>query len=127
MVGVYSTPTDSLSLPKWTNLMWTDDQEVWETLDDLMTNSWPMMNLFLNSLAKHKQELPDMMKGLLFGGLGQFSKSYNEARSESNKPEHAVALALQEVISNPHFSILMGMGVDNAIDNRVSKMKGEEF
>jgi|TARA_R110002020_G_scaffold356178_2_gene568777 hypothetical protein len=105
--------------------MWTEDPDVWEALDDLMINAWPMMNKFLSSMKPHRSELPDLAKGLLYGALGQFAASYNEARHESNKPEHAVAIATQAVMKNPSFQVIMNNAIDGMVDNKVEEMKGD--
>ena len=105
--------------------MWTDDPDVWETLDDLMINAWPLLNRFLNRMQKHRSDLPDLGKGVLFGVLGRFSASYNEARHESNSPEHSFALAAQAMMQDPHFTLMMQDGINTAMDNKVSNMKGD--
>ena len=105
--------------------MWSDDPKVWTALDDLMINAWPMMNDFLTKMNPHRSELPDMGKGLLYGFLGQFSAAYNEARHESNKPEHAFAIATQAVMANPTFQMLMQNAMNDVVDNKVSDMKGD--
>ena len=105
--------------------MWSEDPKVWEALDDLMINAWPMLNRFLTEMQPHSSELPDMGKGLLYGFLGQFSAAYNEARHEANKPEHAFAIATQAVMSNPSFQMMMNSAVDGMVDNKVSDIKGD--
>ena len=107
--------------------MWTEDDDVWRTLDDLLTNGWPLLNEYLTAMQPHRSELPPMAKALLFGGMGQLAVTYNKAREESNPPNLALALAFESVVRNPQFNSLMGGSVDQMVDTKVKAMKGGEF
>mgnify|MGYP003118476741 CR=1 FL=1 len=107
--------------------MWTEDDDVWRTLDDLMTNGWPLLNEYLSAMQPHKSELPPMAKALLFGGLGQLVVTYNKAREESNPPNLALALAFEDVVRNPLFNTLMGGSVNKMVDKKVDQIVEGEF
>jgi len=104
--------------------MWTEDDDVWRTLDDLLTNGWPLLNEYLSAMQPYKSELPPMAKALLFGGMGQLVVTYNKAREESNPPNLALALAFEDVVRNPLFNTLMGGSVDTMVDRKVNEMTG---
>ena len=111
----------------WKIPMWTEDEDVWRTLDDLLTNGWPLLNEYLSAMQPYKSELPPMAKALLFGGLGQLVVTYNKAREESNPPNLALALAFEDVVRNPLFNTLMGGSVNQMVDTKVDQIKGGEF
>ena len=101
---------------------WTHDPEFWETLDDLMMNTWPLLDDWLAIAHNHKGEFNVQMRTILFGGLGQFVASYNEARNEANDPPQALAIAMEATVRNPMFSVMMSGAVENAIDEGVEGM-----
>jgi len=107
--------------------MWTEDDDVWRTLDDLMTNGWPLLNDYLSAMQPHKSELPPLAKALLFGGMGQLVVTYNKAREESNPPNLALALAFEDVVRNPLFNTLMEGSVKQMVDRKVDQIAEGEF
>jgi hypothetical protein len=64
-----------------------------------------------------------MLKGLIFGGLGQLVLAYNVARNETNTPKLSLALGVEKVMKNPLFNASMAGNIENLIDNAVEKME----
>jgi hypothetical protein len=102
---------------------WTDDPLVWDGLDDLLQNVWPDLKQFLDALHEHSDEINPHWRGLLFGGLGQLVAAYVTARSESNDPKQAYAVALEVMVANPAFAGMMQGMVNQTIDGAVVKME----
>ena len=101
---------------------WADDPDLWTTLDALLTNANQDLKDFLDVLHKYKHELSMPMKALLFGGLGQLSVSYAEARAEANEPKEAFTIGLEMMSTNPQFQQLMVQTVNMAVDSKVGGM-----
>jgi len=101
---------------------WRDDPELWQTLDNLLTNSEDDLKDFLDTLHQHSPSLEKPLKAILFGGLGQFSVAYNEARTELNEPSMSFALALEKVIQNPQFSVFMLSMMNTTFDANLEKL-----
>ena len=102
---------------------WDDNPLLWEKLDDLMINSANELKEFLDILYEHEKEIHPMLKGLVFGGLGQLVLAYNVARKEANEPKLSLALGVEKVMKNPLFSSSMAGNIENLIDNAVEKME----
>ena len=102
---------------------WMDDPLVWDGLDDLLQNVWPDLKQFLDALHEHSDEINPHWRGLLFGGLGQLVAAYVTARSESNDPKQAYAVALEVMVANPAFAGMMQGMVNQTIDGAVVKME----
>ena len=102
---------------------WDDNPLLWEKLDDLMINSANELKEFLDILYEHEKEIHPMMKGLIFGGLGQLVLAYNVARNEANEPKLSLALGVEKVMKNPLFNASMAGNIENLIDNAVEKME----
>ena len=103
---------------------WTEDPLVWDGLDDLLTNAWPDAVRFFDALHEHSNELDATMKAIMFGGIGQLMKSYNEARSELNDPNQSLAIALEQVTKNPLFSRFMQTQINEGLDSVIEGMEG---
>ncbi len=102
---------------------WTDDPQVWDSLDDLLLNAWPATKEFLDALHQHQATIDPHWRGMLFGGLGQMLAAYNTAREESNEPRLAFAIALEVTVANPQFAGMMQGMVNQTIDSKVSQME----
>tara|TARA_R110000824_G_scaffold141584_5_gene308238 strand:+ start:128 stop:442 length:315 start_codon:yes stop_codon:yes gene_type:complete len=102
---------------------WEDNPLVWEKLDEYMINSAAELKELLDVLYEHDSEFHPMLKGLLFGGLGQLVMAYNVARTEANEPKLALALGIEKVMVNPIFGKAMAGNINNIIDNTVDKME----
>ena len=98
---------------------WIDDEMVFDTLDELMANSWGDFKNFMDALAEHRTEFSLPVQALLFGGLGQLVVSYNSARSEGNNSKDSLELSMVAVVQNPMFQMHLGMSADSAVDNVV--------
>ena len=101
---------------------WTDDPQVWESLDDLLLNAWPLTKEFLDNLHEHSGSIDPHWRGLLFGGLGQMMAAYNTARDEANEPRLAFAIALEKTVANPQFAGMMQGMLNQTIDSGIAKM-----
>ena len=99
---------------------WADDDLVWNNLDDLIMNSWNDLKNFLDALHEHNEELNIQMKGILFGGLGQFCQAYVVARGELNSPKHSMAIALEKTTENPMFAALMQSAIHQSVDRAMT-------
>ena len=97
-------------------MSWSEDPLVWANLDKLMLNSWTDLKDFLDALNEYSPELDNTIKAMLFGGLGQLTVSYVEARQETNSPKHSLAIALEHTTQNPLFAALLEATVHNAVD-----------
>jgi hypothetical protein len=102
---------------------WDDNPLLWEKLDELMINSASEFKEFLDVLFEHKDELNPMMKGLLFGGLGQLVMGYNVGRTESNDPKMSLAIGMEKVMQNPLFNQVMVGNITNIIDRTAENME----
>jgi len=102
---------------------WTDDEMVFDTLDDLMVNSWVDFKNFMDAMAEHRTEFEMVFQALLFGGLGQLVVAYNEARAETNTPQQSLGIAIENVMGNPLFQTLVANSAGNMIDKVVEGME----
>ena len=102
---------------------WSEDPLVWDGLDDLLQNVWPDLKQVLDALHEHSDEINPHWRGLLFGGLGQLVAAYVTARSESNDPKQAYAVALEVMVANPAFAGMMQGMVNQTIDGAVVRME----
>ena len=101
---------------------WAEDPDIWTTLDALLMNMKDDLKDFLDVLHKYNSELSMPMKALLFGGIGQITIAYQEARNEANEPREAFTIALEQMSQNPLFATLMVQTVNMAVDSKVSEM-----
>ena len=99
---------------------WADDDLVWNNLDDLIMNSWNDLKNFLDALHEYNDELNLQMKGILFGGFGQFAQAYVVARGELNSPKHSMAIALEKTTQNPMFAALMQSAIHQSVDKAMT-------
>tara|TARA_R110000824_G_scaffold347211_1_gene534018 strand:- start:326 stop:637 length:312 start_codon:yes stop_codon:yes gene_type:complete len=95
---------------------WVDDEMVFDTLDELMANSWGDFKNFMDAMAEHKNEFSIPVQAMLFGGLGQMVVAYNSARTEGNNPRDSLELSMVSVVQNPLFQMLLGMGANITMD-----------
>lgn len=103
-----------------------EDEELWQSLDTLLTNCEEDLNRFLNKLAPYAGEMDLIGQAVLFGGLGKLVFNYN-LRKHEHPPLQAVALAFQEVQNDIRVKQMMGIAVEKAIDSKVETMKGDEI
>lgn len=104
---------------------WFEDDEVWESLDDLMINLSPALLRMLKALENHEADMNFYMKALLFGGLGQFTVTYTRERGIMTNEIEAFDKAVASVASNPYVMQMMKQVVAGSVDNNVAKMVGE--
>tara|TARA_R110002012_G_scaffold298759_2_gene497391 strand:- start:723 stop:1040 length:318 start_codon:yes stop_codon:yes gene_type:complete len=104
--------------------MWNTDEEVWSSLDQLMKNAKPDLELFLGNIHRHADTLDLLGNAILFGGIGKLVMKYNEFRDEHDC-EVALALAFKEMYSDRRVQNLIGHAVNTAIDSKVETMKGD--
>ena len=101
---------------------WAEDPDIWTTLDELLRNMKNDLKDFLDVLHRYNSELSMPIKALLFGGMGQLTIAYEEARKEANEPKEAFTIALEQMSQNPLFATLMAQTVNMAVDNKVAEM-----
>jgi len=102
---------------------WKEDPEVWDSLDELMTNAWPDLKRFLDALNAHKGELDPIWRVMAFHGLGQMVAAYNGAKEEANSESQSFGIALESVVRNPAFSGMLQGVMNVAVDGAVEKME----
>jgi len=102
---------------------WYENTEVWESLDDLMLNLWPAIDRLFSELTNHQDEFSLQTKAWLFGGIGQFSASYVEARNNGLDEIHSYDMAVNDVAKNPLMQKMMKQVMNNMVDGAVSKME----
>ena len=102
---------------------WYENTEVWESLDDLMLNIWPAIDRLFTELSKHEREFPLQTKAWMFGGIGQFSASYVEARNNGMDEIRSYELAVNDVANNPLMQKMLKQVMNDAVDGVVSKME----
>ena len=103
---------------------WNEDENLWSALDDLMKNVKDDLEVFLVIMHRHNSELGLLGNAVLFGGIGKLVFKYNEFRS-THTSEESLALAFQEMYGDRRVQNLMGHAVNQAIDGKVSQMRGE--
>tara|TARA_R100000781_G_scaffold84766_2_gene52207 strand:- start:461 stop:724 length:264 start_codon:yes stop_codon:yes gene_type:complete len=85
-------------------------------------NMWPDTKEFFDVVHEHSEEIQPQMKIILFAGIGNFIKSYNDARHETNNPKISFAIALEKVTQNPAINLLMASQLNRVIDGKVEEM-----
>lgn len=106
------------------NEKWNEDENLWSALDDLMKNSVEELDVFLAILHRYHNQIGLLGNAVMFGGIGKLVFSYNKHRKE-NDPEKSLALAFQEMYNDRRVQSLMGHAVNQAIDGKVSQMRGD--
>ena len=106
-------------------MKWDKDPLLWEKIDALMINSSNDIKELLDILFEHDNELHPTFRAMMFGGVGQFFMTYNEARNETNTPELSLALSIEQVMKNPAFESIIKENIENTIDNTVKNMEGK--
>ena len=102
---------------------WNEDENLWSALDDLMKNSVEELDVFLAILHRYKSQIGLLGNAVLFGGIGKLVFSYNEHR-RTHGSEESLALAFQAMYNDRRVQSLMGHAVNQAIDGKVSEMRG---
>ena len=104
-------------------MTWSDDPDVWETMDSLLLDVWINLKEFLDTLSQYRDEINPMLWTLLAPGLGGLTKAYNEARMESNPPQIALALALERTVKHGSIQRLMMDTMNQSVDKVVEGME----
>ena len=104
-------------------MSWSDDPNVWETMDSLLLDAWINLKDFLDALSNHKEDVNPMLWTMLAPGLGGLTKAYNEARMESNPPQIALALALEKTVKHGSIQRLMMNTMNQSVDRVVEGME----
>lgn len=104
-------------------MVWQDDDQIWDNLDEVMMNGWNDMKNFLDALSEYKEELGVIEDGILFGGIGQFYATYVESRIETNSPKHSVANALEAVMKNTKVQRLLRNQMTSMFDRKMEEIK----
>tara|TARA_R110002020_G_scaffold119955_4_gene273453 strand:+ start:1554 stop:1868 length:315 start_codon:yes stop_codon:yes gene_type:complete len=104
-------------------MSWSEDDLLWEKLDDVIMNGYADMKSFLDTAAEYKSDLGMINSTLLFGGIGQFYVTYVESRTETNSPKHSLANAVESVMNNPLVTKLMMRQVGGIFDKKVEELK----
>ena len=107
------------------NMTWNNDDELMRSLDLLLVNSKTDLDNFLNLIFKYKDELGIVGNALLFGGLGKIVTHYNLTKESGKSIEESLALAFAASHNDRRVQRMMGHAVEQAIDEKVSTMKGE--
>lgn len=102
---------------------WQDDPAFWETLDQLINESWLPLKNFLDVLKDHDDELTLQSKAMISGGIGTFVRVYALRRSDSNPPEIAFQEALSAVYADPRVRELTQQAADKMVDAKITQMK----
>jgi len=104
-------------------MTWSDDPDVWETMDSLLLDVWINLKDFLDTLSEYKDEINPTLWTLLAPGLGGLTKAYNDARMESNPPQIALALALERTVKHGSIQRLMMNTMNQSVDKVVEGME----
>ena len=101
------------------NMEWNENPLVWQNLDRLAEEAWPALKELLDTLADHREEIPDIAKALLFAGLGRFFAAYRHERAQANTPEQSMVEALRQVYGDNRIQGLMQQAVNDKVDAAV--------
>ena len=102
---------------------WYENDEVWESLDDLVINMSPALLRLLKSVQGY--EMSFYIRALLFGGLGQFILTYAREREKMTNEIEAFDKAMASVAENQYIAHMMSQMIGSSVDNRVAQMVGE--
>jgi len=97
-------------------MSWSDDPEVWEAMDTLMLDVWPILKNFID-------EIDPTLWTLLGPGLGGLVHAYNESRHETNPPQLALAVAIAKTGKHSSIQKMMRNSMNAGVDNIVEGME----
>lgn len=104
---------------------WVTDARFWDALDNLVVHNGLPLKELLDVLYEYKDNLSIEVLGMLFGGIGEFFKTYSRSRRETNSPVASFELAVHAAQNSPLMQQYMAWSVNQMIDNKVQVMKNE--
>ena len=104
---------------------WAENEELWEALDLLVSESWLPLKELLDIAFEHRDEFQMFSTALLFGGVGTFVRVYHECRSEANTPQQSFGEAMGAVQADRRMQAVFQQATNQVIDAQVERM-GEE-
>lgn len=104
---------------------WNTDPNFWEALDKLVEASWLPLKELLDVVFEHKDTIGREPQAFLFGVIGNFVRVYYEMRAMTNPPQVSFNEGMQTVFSDRRVQELFQLGMQSAVDNKVSQMRGE--
>ena len=96
---------------------WTQDQECWNHIDDLMLSMDAPLTTLLTSLHPHSQ--PTIQWLMLFRGFGAFVANYNNNRNFGNEPMASFQAAMASVAADPEIQAVMARFAADRFDGMV--------
>ncbi len=105
------------------HMTWHQDPKVWETMDALMLDVWPILKPFIDELSKYKDDIDPTLWTLLGPGLGNLVHAYNVARNETNTPAHSLTIAINSAANHSSVQNLMRNSMNMAVDSVAEGMK----
>ena len=103
---------------------WTEDETVWGSLDDLIDMAWLPLKDLLDRLHDHSDQLAQPTQALLFGGLGLFSMTYKQMRTDGHPPITAYEGAMLSIQRDRRIQQMMAATAQRMVDTRVDEMGG---
>jgi hypothetical protein len=102
---------------------WSQDPRFWDALDTLTLHSGSALKELLDVLYEYKDGLDIMTLGLLFGGVGEFFKTYSQNRRNTNSNMQSFSEAVKASQNHPLMLQYMQMATNAVIDGKVQEMK----
>jgi|TARA_R100001530_G_scaffold133232_1_gene106405 uncharacterized membrane protein len=104
-------------------MSWKENEEIWQTIDELITSSYSSVTQLCNLMStEYGQEMDEVGRGVLFGGLGAMVVGYVAARNEGHDAHDAFGVGMQMVVSNGHFQNLMKEQIAQQVDDKVEQL-----
>ena len=104
---------------------WTEDEKMWEALDELVDSSWQPLKELLDLAYEYREQFQPFSIALLFGGMGTFTRVYYECRSQANSSEQAFQEAMLAVQADRRMQAVFQKATNDAVDAQVERMGGE--
>lgn len=104
-------------------MSWNQDPEVWEAMDTLMLDVWPILKDFIDKISAYRDEIDPTLWALLAPGLGGLVHSYTEARHETNPPQLALAVAIAKTGKHSAIQKMMRNSMNAGVDKIVEGME----
>ena len=104
-------------------MTWKENEEIWETIDELITGSYSSITQLCNIMAQdYASEMDEVGRGVLFGGLGAMVVGYVSSRNEGHSPHDSFGMGMQMVVSNGHFQNMMKEQIGHQVDKQVEQV-----
>ena len=106
---------------------WSDDPQFWDRLDDFCKAAGIPFRDLAQTLFKYDSQMDANISAMLFGGVGEFLKAYSTSRFQGLEAMESFKEGMKAVHNNPRMKRMFeGMTVQ-AVDGKVTDMKGGEF